>query len=477
MAKILITGSTGYVGSRLIHALGNTDHLLWCTARNPEYLQQKLPTNARVVKADFSNTSDLEKAFQDVDIAYFLIHALGEKSGFESTESKIAQNFALGAQKAGVKKIVYLGGLVHETDSELSPHMRSRKYVGDILRASGIPVIEFRASVILGPGSLSFELIRALVERLPIMVTPKWVRVNAQPIYIDDVVEYLTQAITANIPGSKTFEIGGLDIVSYQQIMETYAEARGLTRFMIPVPFLTPYLSSLWLGLVTPIYARIGRKLIDSITDESVVKNPQAGQYFNIKPLHCAEAINRALAKEDAEIIESKWSDALSSSIKNLDETNIYYRNRIVDVHRIEVPDDCKTPFAAVEAIGGRNGWYYLNFLWAIRGFMDLMVGGIGMRRGRRNHSELATGDTIDWWRVEKFRKGEHLRLRAEMKVPGRAWLDFEIVTEKNKRYLQQTVIFDPLGLFGIIYWYILLPVHWILFKGMLKRIIEKSCN
>lgn len=475
MTKILITGSTGYIGSRLIQVLGHTPHHLICTARNPTNIYDKLPTNATAVKADFNTGDPLHTVFQGCDIAFFLMHSLGENKGFEEKESSIAHHFVDASKKAGIKKIIYLGGLIDEAEVSDSPHMRSRKAVGDILRQSNIPVIEFRASVILGPGSTSFELIRALVERLPVMVTPKWVKVKAQPIFIDDVIKYLTQSIALTLKNSQVIEIGGADVVSYQSIMQSYAKIRQLNRFMIPIPFLTPYLSSLWLGLVTPVYARVGRKLIDSITAESIVKNKEESKIFDIQPLGCHQAMTACLKKEDATITQTKWSYALSTRIQNKDESNIRYGNRIIDIYRIEVPDHIEAPFAAIESIGGKNGWYYLTILWRIRGYIDLLFGGIGIRRGRIHQTQLSIGDPIDWWRVESFTPGEQLRLKAEMKLPGRAWLDFELVTENKKRFIQQTIIFDPLGLLGLVYWYVLVPIHWILFRGMLKNIIRSK--
>jgi uncharacterized protein YbjT (DUF2867 family) len=475
MIKILITGSTGYVGSRLIHALGNTDYQLICTARNPSYVQNKLPKNAKAVQADFSLGHHSDSPFKGCEVAFFLMHSLGEKTGFEEKESIIANNFLTIAKSIGIKKIIYLGGLVDGPPKKHSPHMRSRIAVGSILRQSAIPILEFRSSVILGPGSTSFELIRALVERLPIMVTPKWVSVRAQPIFIDDVITYLIQSITIKLNTSKIIEIGGADVVSYQTIMQRYAKIRKLRRFMIPVPFLTPYLSSLWLGVVTPVYARVGRKLIDSITSESIVKNKEAATLFDIKPLNCYQAIVDCLTTEDADIIQTKWSHALSTSIQSKDESTIKYGNRIISFYKIKVPKHSQSPFKPIEEIGGRKGWYYLNFLWQIRGFIDLLFGGIGLRRGRVHNNHISEGDPLDWWRVEKYIPNEQLLLKAEMKLPGRAWLDFELITEKENRFIQQTVIFDPSGLFGILYWYSLVPIHSILFKGMLRKIVQKS--
>ena len=473
MAKILITGSTGYVGSRLIQNLKTSTHELICTARTPEYILDRLPKNAIAKKADFNDDKDHSTLFKDCDVAFFLIHSLGEKEGFEAMEAKIARNFVKAAAKSSIQKIIYLGGLIDESIEDQSPHMRSRKVVGDILRQSNIPVFEFRASVILGPGSTSFELIRALVERLPVMVTPKWVKVNAQPIYIENVIDYLTQAINDTGKKSKIIEIGGTDIVSYKTIMDDYAKIRHLKRFMIPIPFLTPYLSSLWLGLVTPVYARVGRKLIDSIKSESIVKHPQEALTYNIQPLGCYDAILACLEKEDQETLQTSWAQAQSSSINAKNESIHRFGNRIIDSYKIKVPITQKNPFKAVEKIGGETGWYYLNGLWKLRGYIDLLVGGIGLRRGRRDQNTLIEGDILDWWRVERFQTGKKLVLKAEMKLPGRAWLEFELITLNKDRYIQQTVIFDPLGLFGLAYWYSLLPLHIILFKGMLKRLIQ----
>ncbi|RAP34507.1 DUF2867 domain-containing protein, partial [Candidatus Marinamargulisbacteria bacterium SCGC AAA071-K20] len=466
---ILITGSTGYVGSRLIQALANSKYSLVCTARNPDYIKNILPKNAISKRVDFTEVDTLADAFKDCHTAFYLMHSLGDKKGFEEKEALIARHFINAAKQSGVQRIIYLGGLFDEDTLKHSPHMRSRKNVGDILRSTPIPVIELRASVILGAGSTSFELIRSLVERLPIMVTPRWVSVKAQPIYIDDVISYLLQSIKLPLSSSEIIEIGGADVVSYQTIMQGYAQIRGLKRLMIPVPFLTPYISSLWLGLITPVYARVGRKLIDSITSESIITKKKGGKKFDIHPLGYYKSISKCLKSEDSNIKLMSWSYALSTSIKTPQQMGLRYRNRLIDIHKIDCPKSLKNPFKAVEEIGGKNGWYYLNFLWRLRGFIDLLVGGIGLRRGRRHPQDLAVGDTLDWWRVERCQPGQHLRLKAEMKLPGRAWLDFELITENNKKVIQQTVIFDPLGLSGLIYWYSLKPIHWILFRGMLN--------
>lgn len=470
MSKLLITGSSGYVGSRLIRALANTHYSLVCVSRNRKYLENRLPKNAKAVEADFSNDSNFPSVFSGCETAFFLIHSLSEKHEFEDIEAKTAKRFLKACEENGIKKIIYLGGLVNDKQVNLSPHMRSRVNVGKILRSGSIPCYEFRASVILGPGSTSFELIRALVERLPVMITPKWVRVKAQPIFIDTVINYLVSALNYDSKTSEVFEIGGKDTVTYKTIMDTYAKSRQLKRLMIPVPFLTPRLSSLWLGLVTPVYARVGRKLIDSITEESVVKNKRAETIFKVTPLPLEDAIKHCLKQEDADFLLARWSDPVSSSIQfNTDKKQVF-GNRIIDTYSIEISKNSTEPFKAVETIGGKTGWYGYEFLWQLRGWIDLLCGGIGLRRGRPNRT-LQTGDALDWWRVESFELGKRLRLKAEMKLPGRAWLDFELLDKHTHYELKQTVIFDPMGLWGLVYWYSLLPFHYIIFNGMLKKI------
>ena len=299
MNKILITGATGYIGAALIKLLGRTDYSLVCAARNPQKRKDKLPKNAVMKQVDFANADHLDSVFEGVDVAFFLMHSLEESSDFEALEERLATHFVEAAKRQSVKKIIYLGGLIDKQKLSHSAHMRSRKKVGDILRHSGIPVIAFRASIILGSGSISFEMIRNLVERLPVMVTPTWVRVKAQPIYINTVLAYLEQAIEKKCSESIIVEIGGKDVMSYEEIMTCYASVKGLKRWMIPVPFLTPKLSSLWLALITPLYAKVGRKLIESITEESVVKEPEQASLFDVKRLGCEEAIRRIVHSMD----------------------------------------------------------------------------------------------------------------------------------------------------------------------------------
>jgi uncharacterized protein YbjT (DUF2867 family) len=425
-----------------------------------------------VVQADCLDRTSLASALVGISTAYYLVHSMGSPGQFEKEDRQAARNFADAACDQGVQRIIYLGGLGNQ-DQALSAHLRSRHEVADILRSSGVPTIEFRASIVIGSGSLSFEMIRALVQRLPVMICPRWVEVKAQPIAVEDVIAYLTEALELPLEQAAVFEIGGPDQVSYGEIMQEYARQCGLRRWMIPVPFLTPRLSSLWLGLVTPIYARIGRKLIDSMKNPTLVCDPSALTTFGIKPKGLKEAIERALHNENQEFAQTFWSDALSSGGKTISWGGVRFGTRLVDSRTINVLVPPALAFAPIQRIGGSNGWYFANFLWWFRGFLDLLVGGVGLRRGRRDPHTLAAGDALDFWRVESFEPNRRLSLVAEMKVPGRAWLQFEVESNSLGSVIRQTAIFDPAGLAGLLYWYTLYPVHYYIFKGMLHKIAE----
>jgi uncharacterized protein YbjT (DUF2867 family) len=385
-----------------------------------------------------------------------------------------AQNFSDVAHAAGVRRIIYLGGLGSDRQ-DLSKHLRSRHETGDVLRSSGVQVIELRASIVIGSGSLSFEMVRALVERLPIMICPKWVRVLAQPIAIEDVLSYLLEAIEFPGTDSQIFEIGGPDQVSYGQIMQEYARQRGLRRLMIPVPLLTPYLSSLWLGLVTPLYARVGRKLVESMRIPTLVSNDAALQAFSVRPRSLSAAIARALVNEDREFAATRWSDALSSAGKPQSWGGVRFGSRLVDSRSVDVDNPPEDLFAPIQRIGGKTGWYYGNWMWRLRGFLDLLVGGVGVRRGRTDPVRLQVGDAVDFWRVEACEPPHRLRLRAEMKLPGRAWLEFEVTEREAGSRIRQTAIFDPVGLSGLTYWYALYPFHTMVFAGMLRNLVKTA--
>jgi uncharacterized protein YbjT (DUF2867 family) len=477
---VLLTGASGYIGGRLLRALEKAGRSVRCLARRPDFLRPRVDPSTEIVQADCLDRESLTPALAGIDTAYYLVHSMGSAGRFEEEDRRAAQNFADAARQAGLRRIVYLGAL-GDQEHGLSAHLRSRQEVADILRSSGVPTIEFRASIVIGSGSLSFEMIRALVQRLPVMICPRWVGVQAQPIAVEDVIAYLVAALDLPAQAGAVFEIGGADQVSYGEIMQEYARQCGLRRWMIPVPVLTPRLSSLWLALITPIYARVGRKLVDSMRNPTLVQDGSALKVFAIKPRGMREAIARALRHEDQEFALTRWSDALSSSGTQQSWGGVRFGTRLVDSRSVRVSARPAAAFAPVREIGGANGWYFANFLWWLRGWLDLLAGGVGLRRGRRDPHTLAPGDALDFWRVETFEPDRRLRLAAEMKVPGRAWLQFEVEANGQEHdrdrgsVLRQTAIFDPAGLAGLLYWYALYPVHRWIFAGMLRAIAARA--
>ena len=471
---ILLTGATGYVGGRLLKMLELRGFRIRCMARNPEILIPRAGQSTEVVEGNVLDLNSLKVALKGVSVAYYLVHSMGSEGSFEENDRKAAHNFGKIAKAAGVERIIYLGGLGNE-EEDLSPHLSSRQEVGKILRQYSVPLLEFRASVVIGSGSLSFQLIRSLVERLPIMITPKWVQVSAQPIAIEDLIEYLEAALFVLDSGCRVYEIGGADQVSYADIMRIYGSCRNISVRMIPVPVLSPYISSLWLGLITPLYARIGRKLIESIVHPTVVRDESALKVFKIQPMGVEDAIRRAIDNEDKEFAETRWSDSLSSSGKMLSWFGVSFGSRLVDSRTVQLNIPPTLTFKPIQRIGGDTGWYAWNWLWQLRGFLDLLVGGVGMRRGRAHFEILRVGDTVDFWRVEEHDPNHFLRLAAEMKLPGRAWLEFEVTGDDFSSTIRQTAIFDPVGLLGLIYWYALYPLHQLVFAGMLRGIADKT--
>jgi uncharacterized protein YbjT (DUF2867 family) len=469
---ILLTGATGYVGGRLLRLLEERGERVRCLTRRPEAVAPNRDSTT-IVAGDVLELESLRPAMRGVWTAYYLVHSMTSAS-FEEQDRRGAANFAAAAREAGVCRIVYLGGL--GAGGDLSSHLSSRQEVGRILACSGVQTVEFRASIVIGSGSLSFEMLRKLVERLPVMITPRWVRTKAQPIAIEDVLDYLVAALDVEIEGGAVFEIGGADQVSYEDLMREYAWQLGIRRWIIPVPFLTARLSSLWLGLVTPVYARVGRKLIDSLPHETVVRSPTAVRAFAIKPRGYREAIARALANEDREFSETRWSDSVASAgLRPERYGGVHHGKRLVDSRSIQVRVSPAQAFRPIRRIGGESGWYFGDRLWRLRGFVDLLVGGVGVRRGRRDPETPAVGSAVDFWRVEAYEPGRLLRLRAEMRLPGRAWLQFEVNRNDTGSTIRQTASFQPTGLLGTVYWYGLFPVHSWIFKGMLTRIADAA--
>lgn len=479
--KVLVTGVTGYVGGRLVPRLLNAGYQVRVMARDVKRLQGRpWLSQVETVEADVLKPDTLDAAMQQVDTAYYLIHSMsGEESGFHKRDLSAARNFGKAAQKAGVQRIIYLGGL-GDSDADLSEHLRSRQQTGQALRKSGIPVTEFRAAVIVGSGSKSFEMIRYLTERVPVMVCPRWVYSKIQPIAVRDVLSYLVQAVKQPESSEKIIEIGGKDVLTYADMMMQYAEVRKLKRVLVPVPVLTPRLSSYWVHWVTPIPASLARPLIEGVRNEVIVKDPTAKRLFpDIEPLDYRTAVRFALDRMDTDEVETSWSDAMLSSQGDIEpvilqsQEGMHIERRQQLVHA--APEQVYRTFSA---IGGENGWLSYEWAWRLRGIMDRMVGGVGFRRGRRDPNHLRVGDALDFWRVEAIEPGRLLRLRAEMKVPGRAWLEFRSIPRDNgATLLTQTAYFAPKGLAGLLYWYMLYPIHALIFSSLIRNIAQEVQN
>ena len=472
---ILLTGATGYVGGVLLGELERRGHRVRCLARRPAKLAGKTGPLTEVMAGDASDPAALARACAGVDAAYWMVHAMDSGVDFERADRLAAERFAAAAREAGVGRIVYLGGLGADDDERLSPHLRSRHEVGAILRAGGGDVVELRASIVVGAGSFSFDLVRTLVERLPVMICPAWLATPTQPIAIGDVVAYLAAVLELPPGPPRIFEIGGPDVVSYGAIMREYARQRGLHRLMIPVPVLTPRLSSLWLKLVAPRYSKVGRKLIDGLKNPTVVTSDAARRELPVRPLGLAAAVRAAIDQEDREFAGKRWADFA-------DVEDLPHRyggrtegTRLVDHRRAVVAVPPERAFAAIERIGGANGWYACDWLWQLRGWMDRCVGGPGMSRGRREPERLAAGDVLDCWQVEVYQPPRRLRLAAEMRMPGRGWLEFEVVPRDGDVTIHQTAVFDPRGLGGLAYWYAIWPLHELVFSRMLAGIARHA--
>jgi uncharacterized protein YbjT (DUF2867 family) len=465
---VLLTGATGYVGGRLLHHLERYPRLgVRCLTRRPEALVGRVAANTQVVGGDVLHAESLARAMDGVHTAYYLIHSMGTSRDYEALDRAGAANFAAAARHAGVDRIIYLGGL--GGGSDLSSHLASRQEIGDILRASGVTTIEFRASIVIGSGSASYETVRALVETLPVMITPRWLNTAAQPIAIEDLVDYLLAALDHE--SSAIFEIGGRDRVSYAEIIREYAHQRALRRRLVSVPLLSANALRFFLGLLTPVYGRVARDMVDSLRNETTVNTADALEEFRVTPRALSDAIARALFNEDREFAETRWSDAFDHE-HSLRWRGLIFGRRFVSSRAVYVRTPPAYAFDPIQRIGGQTGWYATEWFWKARGLIDTLRGGVGLRRGRRDHVDLRIGDAIDFWRVERFERGRVLRLAAEVKIPGRLWLQFEVVPDEHGgAHLRQTTVFDPAGYVGRAYWYLLCPVHHVVFSSMLRGI------
>jgi len=476
--QVLVTGATGYVGGRLVPRLLDSGYRVRVLVRDPRRLQGRPWLEAvEVVQGDVLDPKSLPAAMQDVHTAYYLIHSMEGKGDFAERDRIAGQNFGLAAKTAKVERIIYLGGLGNP-EEELSKHLRSRQLSGEALRQGGVPVTEFRAGVVVGSGSVSFEMIRYLTERIPMMICPRWVFTRIQPIAIHDVLTYLLEAIRTPESSGKIIEIGGADVLTYGEMMLGYAAERGLKRRLIAVPVLTPHLSSYWVHWMTPIPASIARPLIEGLRNEVVVRNDRAKKIFpDIHPLGYQNAVHLALNSLEQGQVETIWSDALISSRGDIPPVYLTHeQGLIIERREIEVNAPAEAVYRLFSSLGGERGWLALNTAWQLRGTLDRLIGGVGMRRGRRNPNEVRVGDAVDFWRVEAIESNHLLRLRAEMKVPGRAWLQFESRPQNNeKTKLVQTAFFEPKGLPGLLYWYLLYPIHTWIFGAMANKIARQT--
>ena len=481
---MLVTGATGYIGGRLVPRLLEAGHEVRVFVRDPVRLRD-VPWAGRVevVVGDLSRAADVERAVEGIGVLYYLVHSMSSAGDFECTERQVASTVARAAADAKVGRIVYLGGL--HPDGPLSAHLRSRKEVGDILMASVVPTAALQAGVVIGSGSASFEMIRHLTEVLPYMPAPKWVRNYIQPIAVRDVLHYLIHAATLPDHVSRAFDIGGPDVLRYGQMMNGYAVEAGLKqRPIASLPVLTPYLASQWVNLVTPIPRALAVPIISSLQYDAVCSENDIDEFIAPPPgglTGYRRAVRYALAKMREGEVETSWQNAtVQGAPSDLLPSDPDWSGHTVftDVQEVNSAASPEQLWRVVEGIGGANGWYSLPVAWAARGWLDKLVGGVGLRRGRRDAERLAPGEAVDFWRVEQLERGRFLRLRAEMKVPGRAWLEFTVLERPGGgSRLRQRAVFFPTGLGGRLYWAAVLPFHGIVFSGMASTIARTAAN
>ena len=467
---ILLTGATGYIGKRLLPILIENGHKVICCVRDPNRFDvaESMRNYIEIIKVDFLEKPSLEKLPKDIDAAYYLIHSMSNSSDYDVLEETSANNFKDYLDSTAARHVIYLSGIVNQ--KILSKHLASRKNVEDILDSGQFNLTTLRAGIIMGSGSASFEIIRDLVEKLPLMIAPKWLNTKCQPIGIRDVIKFLEKALLNEVLYNKNYDIGGPDILTYKEMLLQFGQVRKLKRWIYTVPIMTPKLSSYWLYFVTSTSYNLARSLVDSMRIEVVCRDRKINEILNINPENYQKTIERAFEKIAANQIVSSWKDSQVSGVKNINISDF-----------IDVPDyGCfkdvreqafkskRKVIDKIWAIGGDNGWYHANALWKIRGYIDKIFGGVGLRRGRTNKNQLHVGDALDFWRVLYADKNEgRLLLFAEMKLPGEAWLEFKI----RDNVLVQSATFRPHGLLGRLYWYSVLPLHGIIFKGMLNKI------
>lgn len=476
---ILVTGATGYVGGRLVPRLLENGFLVRCMVRDTTRLHgYSWEDKVEIVEGDALDPASLIDAMQGVYAAYYMIHGMQGGKVNSARDLQAARNFVAAAQEASLNRIIYLGELA-DPMGELSPYLRSRHETGRVLSEGRIPVTEFRAGMIVGSGSVLFEMVRYLAERQPAFICPRWWFTLSQPIAIRDVLDYLVTALRTDVSLGKLIEIGGPTRLTYAQMLLDYSRERGLKRILIPVPFITPRLSAYWVHMVTPVHWRVVLPLIEGLTSESLVSNDLSSRLFpDIHPIDFQYAVRLALGRVQNKTVETNWSDALvvtsgdNRPVLLASTEGMMYERRLLTVNTAP-----GSVFKAYTSLGGNRGWLFLNWTWRIRGWIDKLIGGVGLRRGRRHPDELRVGEALDFWRVEAIEPEHLLRLRAEMKVPGRAWLEFRSVAlEHGKTLLTQIAYFAPHGVGGLLYWYLLYPIHSFIFSGLIRKIAERAC-
>jgi uncharacterized protein YbjT (DUF2867 family) len=478
--KILLTGANGYIGKRLLYALYNQGHNIVCCVRDKRRIDLSHFNKERVslIEVDFENKESKQIFLSGIDVAYYLIHSMTQSIGkFSEVEASTAKNFIQFIEGSGAKQIIYLSGITNS--DQLSEHLSSRKNVEGILKSSKIPVTILKAGIIIGSGSASFEIIRDLVEKLPVMITPRWLNTQSQPIAVKNVIQYLSGVILNEETYNNSYDIGGPEILTYKQMLLQFAEVRNLKRYIYTLPIMTPRLASYWLYFVTSTSYKLAVNLVNSMKIEVVANPNDLSSKLNISLIDFKSAVKLSFSSIEQNSVVSSWKDAFIASNENpeiLNSVQVPIYGCFIDKRERVLKSSYKQVLENIWQIGGDNGWYYANFLWLIRGFIDKLFGGVGLRRGRTNKDKINTGDALDFWRVlvadkEKMR----LLLYAEMRLPGEAWLEFKIQKSNNQMILVQKATFRPRGLIGRLYWYILWPIHFIIFNGMINRIVSNK--
>jgi uncharacterized protein YbjT (DUF2867 family) len=471
--KILLTGATGYIGKRLLPILAGQGHNIVCCVRdkNRFYAPAEFIKNITVIEVDLLKQETLSAIPNDIDVAYYLVHSMaGSADNYDALESISAENFVEKVNQTNAKQVIYLSGIVN--DKSLSKHLSSRKKVEDVLNKGSFATTTLRAGIIVGSGSASFEIIRDLVNKLPVMITPKWLNTKCQPIAINDVLEILSKSLLNPTTYNQSFDIGGPDILTYKEMLLAFAKAKNLKRWIFTVPVMTPKLSSYWLYFVTSTSYKLATALVSSMKVEVICRDTKINNILDVKPMSYENALSKALIKIDEDKIVSSWKDSLVSGrfTNNISEyLKVPKKDCFIDRRKKEI-ENREYTIEKIWSIGGETGWYYGDWLWSLRGFIDKLFGGVGSRRGRTNKHEIHSGDALDFWRVLYANKEEgKLILFAEMKLPGEAWLEFKIINNT----LYQSATFRPRGFWGKLYWYAVLPFHGFIFEGMLNKLIK----